>query len=121
MPELVYREIPELTVAEIGAILKRDDSDELLEAVLSAALYGDDRNYAEQLCIRLSNHPHFNVRGNAILGFAHIARIDERLDEPTVKPIIQRGLQDEHEYVRGQAQSAKDDVEHYLGWKFRSK
>jgi hypothetical protein len=118
MPDLVYRKIPELSPEEIEATVKRDDPDELLEAVLSAALHSDDRIFAEKLCIRLSSHWHFNVRGNAILGFAHIARIHERLDEDTIKPIIQRGLQDEHEYVIGQSVAAKDDIEDYLGWKF---
>jgi hypothetical protein len=121
MPDLVYREIPKLTIAEINTALDRNNPEEMLEVVISAAIYCEDRSFAEDLCVRLSSHPHFNVRGNAILGFAHIARIDERLDEATIKPIIQLALLDEHEFVRGQANAAKDDVEHYLGWRFRAK
>lgn len=59
-----------------------------------------------------------HYRGNAFLGLAHIARIDGELDRTTVKPIILRGLDDLHEYVRGHAVDAKEDLEHYLGWKF---
>lgn len=121
MPDLVYREIPKLNIAEINSALERNEPEEMLEVVLSAVLYCDDHDFAEELCVRLSSHPHFNVRGNAILGFAHIARIDKRLDEATIKSIIQLALLDEHEYVRGQANAAKEDVEHYLGWSFRGK
>lgn len=58
------------------------------------------------------------MRGNALLGLAHIARIDVKLDEKVVMPLIRTGLEDDHEYVRGQAETAKDDIEWYLGWNF---
>lgn len=118
MPDLVYESIPKLTQSEIKGIISRNEPNELLVAVLAAALYSEDRVYAAEVCTSLSDHPHFNVRGNAILGFAHIARMDGELDESTVKPIILNALSDEHEYVRGHAFDAKEDIEHYLGWKF---
>jgi len=70
-----------LDPAEIKSAIERNDPSELLIAVLSAALYTEDRGFAQEVCLQLANHPHFNVRGNAILGFGHIARIDGRLDE----------------------------------------
>jgi hypothetical protein len=69
------------------------------------------------VCLRLSGHPHFNVRGNAILGFGHLARTCGALDEGRVKPLIERALKDTDEYVRGQANAAADDLAHYLGWR----
>jgi hypothetical protein len=62
--------------------------------VLSAALYSDDPVRAEDVCAPLSNHEHFNVRGNAIVGFGHIARIHRELTESRVKPIIEAALKD---------------------------
>ena len=114
-----YEKIEELSRTEIEAAILRDNPDELLSAVLSAALYSEDSDWAEDVCIRLATHKHFNVRGNAILGFGHIARIHEKLDEAKVKPLIESALEDENEYVRGQAQDAKDDVKFYLRWRFK--
>ena len=52
--------------------------------------------------------------GNAIPGFGHIARIHGLLNESTVKPVIEAALRDESEYVRGQANSAANDVAFFL-------
>jgi hypothetical protein len=116
MKRLGYRPVPEMGVADIEAAIERNQPDELLTAVLSASLYSDDLKWAEGVCLRLSEHPHVNVRGNAIQGFGHLARIHGSLDLSRVLPVIQAGLQDSHEYVRAQAYSAADDVEHFLGW-----
>ena len=86
--------------------------------VLSVALYSDDYQYAESFCFKLSNHKHFNVRGNAILGFGHIARIHGKLNKNKIKPIIKNALRDENEFVRGQADNAMDDTKHFLKWKY---
>jgi hypothetical protein len=112
-----YEPIPHLTKIEIENLVKENNPETVLIAVLSAALYCDDREFAKELCLELSGHPHFNVRGNAILGLGHIARIDGSLDAAKVKPIILHALEDEHDYVRGNALDAKDDIEHYAGLK----
>ena len=114
-----YEKIEELSKTEIEAAILRDNPEELLIAVLSAALYAEDAAWAEDVCVRLAAHKHENVRGNAILGFGHIARIDRRLTEATVKPLIEVALEDESAYVRGQAEGAKDDIKHFLRWKFK--
>jgi hypothetical protein len=97
--------------------VERNEPEELLYAVLSAALYGEDANWAENICINLADHPHFNVRGNALLGFGHIARLHRRLTQHIVQPLLEAGLTDPDEYVRGQSHSALSDVEHFLGWR----
>src|SRR5262245_35666462 len=111
-----YQPIPEMSVAEVEAALTRNRPEELLLAVLSAALHARDLAWAQRICITLARHADFNVRGNAILGLGHLARIHGGLDRSTALPIIEAGLVDSHEYVRGQADSAADDVEHFLGW-----
>jgi vesicle coat complex subunit len=98
--------------------LAEDDPNRLLQAVLGVSMCDSDWEYAQRLCVRLSRHPHSNVRGNAILGFAHIARVHRRLDELTVKPIVELALGDQDPYVVGQAIDAIMDTEHYLGWKY---
>lgn len=106
MPERIYKPTPALDVSTIESALEKDDPEALLTVVLSAALHSDDRDFAEDVCVRLADHSHFNVRGNALLGFAHIARIDRELTETIVRPLILKGLEDENEYVQGQALDA---------------
>ena len=112
-----YEDIPALDKEEIEAAIVRDDPEELLRAVLSAALYSDDPAWSEGVCVRLSGHKYFNVRGNAILGFGHIARLHAKLTERKVKPLIEAAFKDKSQYVRGQANDAADDVEYFLKWK----
>lgn len=85
---------------EVEAAILRNDPTELLYAVLSATLHSDDPVWTEGVCLRLAKHEHFNVRGNAILGFGHIARIHQQLDKKRVKPVIEAALKDESDYVR---------------------
>jgi hypothetical protein len=114
---LKYEVIAELSKDEVEAAISRNNPDELSVAVLSAALYSNDRDWAEKVCIRFANYNHFNVRGNAILGFGHIARIHDKLTENIVRPLIEAALVDIEDYVRGQAESAVNDVEFFLKWR----
>lgn len=118
MEILKYEPIEHYTQAEIDKAVKENNADRLLLMVLSVALYSDDQEYAENFCVQLSNHEHFNVRGNAILGFGHIARIHRKLNEKRVKPIIKNALKDENEYVSGHANDVVDDTKHFLKWKY---
>ena len=112
-----FESIPEWTKAEVEAAISRNEPEELLYAVLAAALYAEDAAWAEDVCYCLASHAHFNVRGNALLGFAHIARIHRSLDRPRVQPLLEAGMRDRHEYVRGQAYGAVDEIQHFLGWR----
>jgi hypothetical protein len=112
-----YEDIPELSRADIEAAISDGSSENLSIAVLSAALYATDQDWAQAVCLTLSRHQDGNVRGNAVLGFGHLARIHGYLDEETVKPVIEAALRDSDEYVRGQAWAAADDIEHFLMWK----
>jgi len=91
--------------------------DELLYAPIVVGMNAADcdRLWAESICLRLADHPHFNVRGNAVLGLGHIARTCRALTAETAFPVIERGLQDPHPYVRGHADNAASDVHIYLG------
>ena len=113
-----YEVIKPTSKAEVESAISANDPGELLYAVLSAALNSDDQRWAEGVCLRLSNHEHFNVRGNAIQGLGHIARIHGRLNEIKVKPVIEAAFKDQSDYVRGQADNAADDVEFFLKWIF---
>ena len=116
---LVYESIPEFTEAEMEKAIAEDDFEKLIFVPLFASLYYEDRSYAEKICIKLVAHSHFNVRAMAIEGFEHIARIDGKLDKETVKPIIEKALKDESEFVRDKAEWTQDATKQYLKWKYK--
>ncbi len=119
LDERRYESIPEMTRAEIASAIERGDPSELLYVVLAAALHDPDSTWAEDLCLRFARHRHFNVRGNALLGLGHIARRHRRLDRARSQPALEAGFGDADAYVRGQADAATGDVEHFLGWRYR--
>jgi hypothetical protein len=77
--QMTYESIPVFSRVDVEGALLRDKPDELLYAVLSAALYGKDFAWAQDVCLRLAKHPDRRVRGNAMLGFGHLARLHRRL------------------------------------------
>jgi hypothetical protein len=113
---LRYESIEWLGAEAAEAAIARDDPAELLYVPIAASLYAADFEWAQALCVRLTRHPHFNVRGNAVLGFAHLARRFRRLDRAVVEPLIVAALSDPDQYVSGHAHEAIDDVRHFLGW-----
>ena len=115
---LRYEPIPPWSRQAVEQALGGGDPLALTIAVLAVSLHDPDWAYAQSVCVRLSTHPHHNVRGNAVLGLGHIARVHQRLDQTIAWPIIQRALGDEDEYVRGHADAAADDTEIFLGWKY---
>ena len=113
---LEYEQIPDYSPEEVAAAIEKDDWRELSRVVISVSMYASDPHYAEGLCVRLATHENFNVRGNAVLGFGHLARRFGQLNASRVKPIIESALEDDSEYVRGQAMAAVEDVNLFLGW-----
>ena len=113
-----YREIGPWNHEDVERAIRTDDIEALRLAVIGVSMHDDDWRYAQDLCVRLSSHAHFNVRGNAVLGFGHIARVHGQLDRTLVQPIIQGALRDENDYIRGQADCAKDDTALFLKWHY---
>jgi len=103
-------------MAEIEAVIAADDPEELLGVIIDLAMSAEDPEWAEDCCIRLARHSDTNVRGNAIVGFAHLAERFGDLDREKVEPIITAALTDPKEYVREQAEVAKTVLSESLGW-----
>jgi hypothetical protein len=100
------------------AALERDDPVELMDWILELAAEGGDRELAENCCARLARHRNAMVRGNAMLGFGHLARRFGRLDAQRIKRLVDSALYDGSEYVREQARSAAEDLRTFLAWEF---
>jgi hypothetical protein len=92
---------------------------EIAVAVIAVALEGDDLDQAQELFTNLSNHPSSIVRGNAILGFAHLARRFRKIDQKRVISIIETPFKDKNDFVRVQASSAADDFQLFLKLKIQ--
>lgn len=105
------------TEADVEAVLERADPDELLYVPIVVGMNAADckREWVEDICLRLAKHEHFNVRGNAILGLGHIARTCRELNAVAAVPVIAAAFDDPHDFVRGHAESAAEDLEIYLG------
>lgn len=110
-------------LAAIEAILARDNPDELLHLSIALSMdppEDDHPGQAERICRDLARHAHPNVRGNAILGFGHLARTAGIIWKPKdVRALVEAGLADPDSYVRGQAEAAADDLRHFLKWKLK--
>jgi hypothetical protein len=111
-----YRQPSVCTTDEAEAAIARDDPAELYVVPISVSMYHEDLEWSQGVCIRLSTHRDATVRGNAVLGFGHLARRFRKLDTDVVLPIIENALQDDDPHVRGQAHAAADDLAHFLGW-----
>ena len=107
------------TIDEMEEAIKKNNPEELLYVPIWITMDPPDCEWACNICVKLSTHENFNVRGNAILGFGHLARTCGKLEEEIVKPIIEAALNDKNEYVRGQAQDAVSDIEQYLKWELK--
>lgn len=106
----------ESSASVLRSALDRDDPNELLRLAVDVAIAPPGRIQAERFCVRLSHHWHPQVRGNAVLGLGHLARIFRYLNRRTIQPIIESALTDPEFVVRQQAETAADDVEWFLGW-----
>lgn len=113
-----YVPIPKFTKAEVKKAVAEDDIEKLIYVSLFASLYYEDRNFAEKICIELAAHSESNVRAMAIESLEHIARIDGKLNKEIAKPIIEKALIDDNEFVRGKAEETKEATEQYLKWKY---
>jgi hypothetical protein len=77
-------------------------------------LYNNDRVFLDALCLALAGHRDEYVRGNAILGFGHIARRFGRVPHQAIG-LIEKALLDESIHVKGQAWAAASDVVQFTG------
>jgi len=102
--------------AAIEAALLENDPDTLLHVPIIVSLNPPDCAWAERICLTLASHTDAQVRANAILGFGHLARVCGALDEAKVRPIVEAALKDADENVRGQADAAASDINHFLDW-----
>jgi hypothetical protein len=102
---------------EVDSAIEENDPEELLGVIIDVSLAAEDAMWAQVCFARLAQHENVDVRGNAMIGFAHLAKRFGELDQEIVEPILEAGLKDEKEYVREQAEAALSELRGELGWR----
>ena len=82
---------------------------------MSVGEYHPDWKFAQDLCIRLSEHENEKVRANAVLGLAYIARTKGRLEKHLVKPILLRELKNCAD-LRWRIIDSIEDINLFMKW-----
>jgi hypothetical protein len=113
-----FQDLEYFSNEDAEAALLRNDPREIAHALIAISLSAPDLEWAQAVCLKHATHPHEGVRGNAVLGFGHLARRFGQLNRDQVKPLVQSALEDESAYVRGHAVSAADDLKFFLKWRF---
>lgn len=81
--------------------------EEVSEALIAAALYGEDREWAEGWVVRLSQHENPSTRSAAAVSLGHLARLHGEVSEAAVEAV--RALLTD-ELTAGSAGDGLDDV-----------
>jgi hypothetical protein len=111
-----YENVPAVSISVAEAALIAGNYEALATYVIGVALHEPDAQSAIAICLKSARVGNSVVRGNAILGFGHLARRFGKLESKEIKPVVVAGLKDSDSYVRGQSHAAADDLEHFLGW-----
>ncbi len=85
MPPGIYCPLPVLTHRqEVEELLFSGSMEDFLILSLTLGEHFPDWKYAQDVCLRLAEHPSDKVRANACLGLAYIARTKQRLEKHLV-------------------------------------
>jgi hypothetical protein len=111
-----HQQISAMTLGDAARILESGSHLDAARAVISVALHATNRAGLLDFLALASTKSSPLVRGNALIGFGHMARRFGSLDRAVALPAIASGLRDPDPYVRSHANAAADDFEQFLGW-----
>jgi len=96
MTELKYEEFyPQSRQALLNA-LSSDDSEQIRNALYSAAKYDSDWEWSQEQCLRFLTHKNLDVRWAAVLSLGFIAVYQHRLDLARVLPELHAAKKNSH-------------------------
>jgi hypothetical protein len=111
----MYNDIKPLSDEEWQTIHERCHHAEEYMVPIAVSLHEGDALLAERVCLSLVIHTDLNIRGNAVLGFGHLARRFGKFHySEMIKQIVEDALRDSNDFVRGQADAAAHDIEFFL-------
>jgi len=116
MSKLIYQDVHtnEFSDSDVWDAIKSDDVEALTLIPIKLCFCHENWRFVQDVSVRRSEHPNEYVRGNSFRGFAYTAMNLNKLEKNIVKPILLRGIKDESDWVKGCAQDALDDINHYL-------
>jgi hypothetical protein len=97
-------------------LLDAGESASAARAMIGLALHSSTLTSALDVLLVAARSLDPLVRGNALLGFGHLARRFRELPRDPVYDLVVQGLADSDPRVRGQADAAADDLDQFLGW-----
>lgn len=107
-----------LTPQLVAQIIERGPLEDLQTLPIALSLGLPEGVDVQAVCLELAEHEDEYVRGNAVLALGHLARLTRDLHESRVRKVLGEALEDESEFVRGQADSARSDLHMFMGWDF---
>jgi hypothetical protein len=111
-----YESLESVTHEQAEAVARGGDAHALSRVAIAVALGDEDLEWSAAFLLGLVTSESANVRGNALLGFGHLARRFRALpDAAAVAAAITAGLRDVDAFVRGQADAAADDFRQFVG------
>jgi len=107
---LRFERAPRRSRSDLERELTASDPLQVCGALVSAALHDSDWRWVLSECVRLSRHPHPEVRGLAASCIGHIARIHHAIDLTVAEETLARLERDDDRSVAGRVQDARDDI-----------
>lgn len=101
-------------------IVQNGSNEEKADLAIGLGFDCPDYGFAQSMCIQLLQMDDEIIRGNAVIGLAHIARRFRKLDKRVVKPYLLRELR-ENVRCRDLTVNAINDINLYLGWNIGNK
>ena len=94
------------------AMLKSGQSEQIIDALLSAVYYDPDWRWVELQCLQSLTHADFAVRRNAASCLGLLAVFHQKLDVELVVAALKKAGEDEE--VRPSVEDSLSDIEHYM-------
>lgn len=113
--ERIYRPLDVFSDEEIEKILQSNDINEIIRLPLLVGMNHQKWKFAQDLCVKLSEHEDSRVRANSILGLAYVARTKGKLEKYIVKPVVLKALRDNKEF-EWLVVDAINDINLFMKW-----
>jgi hypothetical protein len=110
-----YTNIHQYSSDQLSSQIKSSNTLEIIEAIISAAMYGTDYDLAITICDTLINHINKNVRIACIYALVYIAFFNfHELSKQVAHNVLTKGLNDKNKQVALTAQEVIDYLQSHL-------
>ena len=102
-----------LSLTELESLLKSDNEQELIEALMYAVFNIDEPRWIQEKCHELIySDKSLNIKGLAITCLGHVARIHGTIDKNITIPLLIKLSKDQN--LSGRVSDALDDIEQFV-------